>query len=33
MKCEYLCNYHYLGIYTDELKKTKNENINYNGHR
>lgn len=25
---EHLCMYHYLGIYTDELKKTKNENTN-----
>ena len=25
---EHLCTYHYLGIYTDELKKDKNENTN-----
>lgn len=27
---EHLCMYHYLGIYTDELKKTKNENSDKN---
>ena len=25
---EHLCTYHYLGIYTYELKKDKNENTN-----